>query len=184
MQTYLLADERVYLGTLSSLKRRYEFSAGRGLTRQLLTSQLGCSPNAIKISLPDGRPPRLHVKDCEFYLSLSHSSQGIACLVSPLNNVGIDLEYTRKNRRFAELAQAHPALSDITPDAGTFYQRWVTLEAQAKYRRIPLLTLLHQPFQLQSTEKLTLHQQDNFVYAIITHADEALSQCLLPSPII
>ena len=84
----LSAEETDYLSHLTNKRRRIEWLASRILLQKLLGQN-------IQIEyLPNGKPILTHPK---YFLSISHSKDFVAVIISPNKNVGVDIEKIRDN---------------------------------------------------------------------------------------
>jgi 4'-phosphopantetheinyl transferase len=111
---------------------------GRAILRRLLFHATGFSAAGWKFGAePSGRPIALN-RNCELIpaVSLSHSGGWVACAVSYVGPVGIDIEVHCLSRNFSEIAAAAfgPAETRRVAAHGAsgFYRIWTLKEAMAK----------------------------------------------------
>lgn len=102
----LLSDgERQQAASFGSLERRAQYTVGRGVLRQLLSSMLSLPGTEIELVLePTGRP-RLHPKhQSTLSFSISHT-QDLACwALHPQSVIGVDTEPLQRPRDVGSLA--------------------------------------------------------------------------------
>lgn len=168
------SSEKIRLEGFSGEKRRQEFLAGRLLSKSMAASILGLKPEDLSL-LPDNNgKPRLHVDskaakaagiqppDEALFLSIAHSERLVAAALSG-EEIGLDLECTRKTRNFDALALAafHPeegrqlASLDLDPKhaeigaasakADFFYLLWTLKEACLKRRGLGIDSIAQSP---------------------------------------
>ncbi len=122
-------------------ERRRQFVAGRALLRMALGRLLAVEPGSIGLGERPGKAPALvHPHDPGVGFSISHSSRWVACAVSSVTRVGLDIERMDPSREV--LALAEQALSPesveqlraCSEDArvGSFYRLWCLHEAGIK----------------------------------------------------
>jgi phosphopantetheinyl transferase len=125
-------QDRQRAQTYSNPDRRHDFLAGRSALRALLYQVTQKSD--WRIELHPGGKPYLVGEGCPA-ISLSHSKGMIACAVSFMGEVGIDVEFWR-HRDFAALAEHafSPQEQQIVAEQGIagFYRLWTLREAFAK----------------------------------------------------
>lgn len=122
-------------------ERRRQFVAGRALLRMALGRLLAIEPGSIGLEDRPGQAPAfVHPHDPGIGLSISHSGRWVACAVSTVTLVGLDIERIDPSRDV--LALAEQALSPesaghlraCSEDArvGSFYRLWCLHEAGIK----------------------------------------------------
>lgn len=119
--------------------RRRQFLIGRMLLRRALGELLDCPPQEVVLEERPGNAPRL-ARDCDPMpgFSISHSGPWVACAVSPVSRLGLDIEVMDGRRDFAGLAEqafgsAEQAWLAAQPEPiPAFYKMWCELEARIK----------------------------------------------------
>ncbi len=93
----LSTDERVRAERFHFEKDRRQFTAARGILREILGCYLGVAPNAVRFCYEKNGKPRLAgvSRKGAIYFNLSHS-EGIALYGFTRNHeIGVDIEYMR-----------------------------------------------------------------------------------------
>lgn len=140
-------------------ERPRQWLAGRALAHTLLR-ELTPAPALIRNDAATGQPliPQLP----EFGVSLSHSGEWVAALLTPRGRVGIDVEQVRpKARQLARKFLSDSEQLDAGPDDVKHSLYWSAKETLYKlYSRRRLLFKEHiqlEPFALQPAGTLTGH---------------------------
>lgn len=99
---HLCSEEKVHLSKLLTPRARLNFSAGRFLVRRLLASHLGIAENEVVIRQDvNGKPYVLNSPELHF--NLSHTHGLVACAVSKVGPIGVDVENPQRET-ISELA--------------------------------------------------------------------------------
>jgi len=119
--------------------RRRQFLLGRTLLRRALGELLECPPQDVVLEEQPGKAPRLARDGSPLPgFSISHSGPWVACAVSPVSQLGLDIEVMDGTRDFAALAEqafggAEQAWLAAQPEKiPAFYKLWCELEARIK----------------------------------------------------
>ncbi len=143
MQALLAPDERQRLERMLRAEVRAQYVVMRGALRCLLGAYLGCAPEAVAFSYNELKKPALAEpgpRDLRF--NLSHSGKLGLCAFTLGRHIGVDIEYTCKERateaiakRFFSRAEA-AALAELPGAERTraFYRCWTSKEAYVKAR--------------------------------------------------
>lgn len=136
-------DEQARALDIRSAKRRREFVSVRSLLRLALRQSYGRRAEAWRLEYASNGAPRLRevgsMRACPA-VSLSHSRGYVACALSEVSALGIDIELTRPRSALAEIAGRvlHPEemgeflrLNEEAAQA-FFYAKWVLKEALGK----------------------------------------------------
>lgn len=102
----LLTDgERQQAASFGSAERRAQYTVGRGVLRQLLSSMLNVPSAEIELALePSGRP-RLHPKHLStLSFSISHTQDLVCWALHPQSQIGVDTEPLQRPRDVGSLA--------------------------------------------------------------------------------
>ncbi|RTQ50191.1 4'-phosphopantetheinyl transferase superfamily protein [Hymenobacter gummosus] len=140
-------------------QRPRQWLAGRALAHALLR-ELGAGPALIRNAPDTGQP--LVVGPPGFGVSLSHSGEWVAALLTAHGRVGIDVEQVRpKARQLARKFLSDDELLDAGPDDVKHSLYWSAKETLYKlYSHRRLLFKEHlqlDPFELQAAGQLTGH---------------------------
>lgn len=139
----LSASERQRYAGFVRPERSRQFLLGRVLLRLAVAHLTGFPPDRINLSEPSLQLPKVVFSDTEHStpnVSLSHSRDWVACVVSYRAPLGIDIEVNDPSRNFVALSDAafHPhdhrwLLSRPEEDRPRmFYELWSTMEALFK----------------------------------------------------
>jgi phosphopantetheinyl transferase len=136
MEAALGPEERERLARIKNLQRRRQFLFSRQLLRKALSQELGLDPASLRFSAHEGEAPRLLHTRQPLYISLSHSAEMAACLMSSAP-CGVDIEDITQERDCSAIAQAafSPAFQARyleSPKPETFYELWTEMEARFK----------------------------------------------------
>ncbi len=148
-----------------SAKRARSFAWSRALLRHLCVEQLQVLPEQVQISLPSEAAPELYIKGQRYFCSVSHSQHVVAVLLSPLQPVGLDIEYICHKRDKQQYALLYPALLNFCDSNEAFYQRWTQLEASLKLKGGQLLTMLAQA-EPRLARQLICWQQQRYQFCV------------------
>ncbi|MCX2829705.1 4'-phosphopantetheinyl transferase superfamily protein [Bacillus pseudomycoides] len=96
---YLDEDERKVYEAYKVEEKRIEFLLGRVLVKKLLSDCLGLEPEKVRFIKNVYGRPYLHpsYSKSNLFFNLSHTKGVLACVVSPWEKVGIDIECTDFN---------------------------------------------------------------------------------------
>jgi phosphopantetheinyl transferase len=134
-----MPDKQVYFAILDVPDGADRHQFGRQVLQQMIGSLdkgLGepfciateASGRPIVVA-PDGTPSGI-------FVSLSHSGAKLACAVSGLGPIGVDIEISREHRDYLGLAEAafgpREHMQCIEQGAPAFYRIWTLREAMAK----------------------------------------------------
>lgn len=102
------ADERRRLAGFVRPLRQRQFVLGRILLRSMLAGEFGIDPGSIDIHERPGNAPLITLGQAltSPYISLSHSADWVACVISRGTAVGIDVEVINPARDIAALSRA------------------------------------------------------------------------------
>jgi 4'-phosphopantetheinyl transferase len=137
--TLLSADERTRLERLRIDSKKVQFCAARGQMRRILARYLDAAPESLRFEYGEhGKPSLRDHPDLEF--NLSHSGRAGLLGVARGTPIGVDVEWHKPDRRFADIAarffttQEHSALMRLPEDArpAAFYRAWACKEAYLK----------------------------------------------------
>lgn len=114
----------------------------RGVLRWQLASLLNEDAGSIEIITSDNGKPTLANSNANLFFNYSHSGDYVAMAFTHAHEVGVDLEYTRRERRFASIAnhffcaaEAQDVLALEGPQRKQrFYEYWTLKEAYLKAR--------------------------------------------------
>lgn len=139
--TLLHVSERYRYDAFLRPERRRQFLLGRVLLRHALSEMFSGSPASWQIRERPGQAPRLASDTpSPVTFSLAHSRDRVACMLASGAMVGVDIEYTGRQRDFLRMAARsfHPedvrqlqALQAEEQVAG-FYRLWTLHEAALK----------------------------------------------------
>ena len=134
-QHWLSASEAARLASLSTAKRRGQFTAARWQARWLLAQAFGGDPAQWTLEAPHDAPPVVAGRP-DLFLSISHSGGWTACAVGT-QPLGLDLEAPQRRRDIAGLialccTPGERAL--LAQSATSFYELWTVKEAWLKRR--------------------------------------------------
>ena len=134
-------SERRRYHRFSRPPRRRQFLMGRVLVRHALSTLFDCPPARWRITESPGQAPRVASDTSSpVTFSLAHSRDRVACVLASGAMVGVDIEYTGRQRDFLGMAARsfHPenvrqlqALEAGDQVAG-FYRLWTLHEAALK----------------------------------------------------
>lgn len=135
---FLSDEERHYLRSAVSPKRRTQFLAGRLLARRMLCQTFGGELPDWKLTAQTGVKPVV-VSRPDVHLSISHSANRVVCALSD-QAVGVDVETIKPGRDVRALAQlaCHPQELVRMDGLATaeldryFAQMWTIKEAWVK----------------------------------------------------
>lgn len=141
--TWLNAEERARLATITATQRRLQFLAGHHLARCMAAEWCGGAPDAWQLRQQPGGAPMLVAPSGHAAapsVSLSHSGDWVGCAIADAA-IGLDLESHTKVRDRAALAHhvlsvaelAHWRALPIDEQTAVFYALWTLKEAQGKH---------------------------------------------------
>ncbi|MDB5857873.1 MAG: hypothetical protein JWQ76_1562 [Ramlibacter sp.] len=137
-EAWLSASETARLATLTSAKRRDQFTAARWQARWLLARALGGDPVAWTLEAPHDAPPAVAGRP-DLFLSISHSGGFTACALGT-EPLGLDLEAPQRRRDIAGLIDLcctpgeRAILARSADQEAAFYELWTVKEAWLKRR--------------------------------------------------
>lgn len=131
---------------------RLRFVATRGLLRSLLGSYLCKGPRAIRFRYSDRGKPALDGQTCQLHFNVSHSENVVLLAFSLGREVGVDVEYMRRNVEIEDLARRflseseRAGLAELAPEQRrqAFFHCWTRKEAFIKAVGQGLALPLHQ----------------------------------------
>jgi len=138
---WLNDDERLRHGRFVRAERRRQFVASRVLLRMALGELLGVAARKIALIERPGNAPALAFPQRPGpWLSISHSGQWVACAVSLVGAVGLDIERIDPTRDVLAIAeqvfgseQAGQLAAMVTGKrVDEFYRMWCRYEAHIK----------------------------------------------------
>ena len=138
---WLNEAERLRHGRFVRAERRRQFVAGRVLLRMTLGTLLDVGPRAVALIERPGNAPALAFPERPgLGLSISHSGQWVACVVSLDGPVGLDIERIDPARDGVAIAEQAFGLEeagrlkslDPAVRVDTFYRMWCRHEAHIK----------------------------------------------------
>lgn len=134
---FATSDDRRASERYSRLSRRRQTLTSRALLRSLLAELFGPAARSWELCYHDGKPSVKADDGREaVQISISHSRDLVACAVTDIGPIGIDVEYRASGRPFTKIAMT--AFGDGERDAAaadgaaTFYKIWTLREALAK----------------------------------------------------
>ncbi len=139
----LSSSQRNYIGQKTGLKFKQSVVA-RILVSDLLSEHFGVL-DGYNLSLDEKN--RTHYNNDEFYLSISHSDDFIACAVSD-KKVGIDIQvYKKVSDSLIKKVCTEEEIADInSTDNKQFINLWTVKEAYAKHSGKPLYEVFKTTF--------------------------------------
>lgn len=110
---------------------RRAYILSHALRRALLASELGVAPESIHFGEDErGKPVLRHPHVPGLYFSHSRSKSGVACAMTRIAPVGIDVEPIDPARADVELLEPYVALDSASAFGGQdFFRYWTALEA-------------------------------------------------------
>jgi 4'-phosphopantetheinyl transferase len=153
------AGERARLARLRHPARRREFVVARALVRTLLSRWAPVAPAAWRFDAgPHGRPEIAGPAEASrLRFNVSHTRYVVGCAVTVEQEVGLDLEDTRRPRRVLDLAVRHFAPAEVATiralaepaRTARFFDVWTLKESYLKARGLGLrLPLRHFAFDV------------------------------------
>ncbi len=106
---WLTEQERAQAARFKVPKPRRRFIAGRGMMRSTLSAYLGCSPEEVRLTVPESGKPALQQGsgNLDLQFNLSHSGDRIVLALGRDQAVGIDVERLAERRMQQEIAEKH-----------------------------------------------------------------------------
>lgn len=138
---WLAASESERLGRFRREERRRQYVAGRVLLRLALGELLGLAPRTVALLDRPGNAPALLAPALPGVgLSIAHSGRWVACAVSAIAPLGLDIERADPGRDLLALAEqafgkeAAESLArlDAAARSTVFYRMWCRHEAHIK----------------------------------------------------
>lgn len=135
----------------------------------LIRSQFGYE-NSVLCHDPHGRP---YVKDCPFFISISHSENKAICVLSD-KPVGIDIEKVRKvGLKTKEKICSGKELAYIGDDDERFFEVWTAKEAYSKFTGEGVAAILRGVYTDQSEKTVEgipfkVFKTDGYVYSLVS----------------
>ena len=133
----LLGDaERRRLEGMTNPRSRRRFLATRVALRHLLGASLHCDPAAVTLGLSGHGKPRLEHPSPPLHFNLAHSGEIALIAISPLGEVGVDLELYHRRREVQRVARRFFSGEEasVVAERGepAFLSLWVRKEALLK----------------------------------------------------
>jgi phosphopantetheinyl transferase len=142
LERLLSDDERRRVAAFGNAERQAQYTVGRGVLRQLLSSTLGVSARDIALDVQASGRPCLHAQhQSTLSFSISHTRDLVCWALHPTGPIGVDVEPLQRPRDVAVLAQrffhakehAYVAAASSAVDArARFLQCWTLKEAWFK----------------------------------------------------
>jgi 4'-phosphopantetheinyl transferase len=122
-QTTLSADERARADRFHFDRDRRRYSVARGGLRSILGRYLDCAPHQLAFAYgPQGKPYLLLASNqIPLHFNLAHSQELALCAITLVSEVGVDVEYTRRQ------------VTDFDKIAARFF----SADENAVYRTLP-----------------------------------------------
>jgi 4'-phosphopantetheinyl transferase len=123
------------------IERQRQFVLGRALLRQSIAKTLNLMPDILRFSEQKNNVPLLEYPIYpNLFFSISHSRYWVACAISTIAKIGVDIEFLDPNRDIAALIEhifdaENSQLLEQLPEAQkvqAFYQLWSIKEARFK----------------------------------------------------
>lgn len=141
--TWLNAEERARLATITASRRRLQFIAGHHLARCMAAEWGGGAPDTWQLRQQPGGAPMLEAQNVHAAapsVSLSHSGEWVGCAIADVA-IGLDLECHTIARDLGALAHhvlsvtelAHWRALPTAEQTAAFYALWTLKEAQGKH---------------------------------------------------
>lgn len=138
----LSADEQTRAARFIHAKDRSHFIAARAILRDILSRYCNIAPNKIKFNYTAKGKPLLNLETMQpkIFFNLSHSHDLALYAVTHLEQIGVDIEYTRRNIDALEIAERFFSKNEIallrslpvTEQLAGFYKIWTRKEAYVK----------------------------------------------------
>ncbi|MCW8208421.1 4'-phosphopantetheinyl transferase superfamily protein [Verminephrobacter aporrectodeae subsp. tuberculatae] len=139
---WLSPAEQGRLSAMTATRRRAQFIAGHWLARHCLAARAGGHWQDYALSAPDDAAPHIlampeRMASGDWYFSLSHSGDWLACAVAR-HPVGVDVECSHRPRNFQALNEwihepsDRPAETTPQEQQARFYAQWTLKEAWIK----------------------------------------------------
>jgi 4'-phosphopantetheinyl transferase len=137
----LSPDEQARAERFLQLKHRQAFIASRGILRHLLADYLKLKPGSISFAYnAHGKPFMVNPEGHDFFFNLSHSHDLALYAVTRIAEVGVDLEYIKKDfpaeaiaERFFSVCENQQLLSFPSEQrVQAFFDCWTRKEAFIK----------------------------------------------------
>lgn len=136
--SFVTEDDRYMSGRHKLRQRQRQRLAARALVRSLLARHFDHPADSWNLTYGINGKPVATPADHSWHIgiSISHSQNLVACAITDLGSIGIDVEYREPRRMFADIAAS--AFGDgecravATGGANTFYKIWTLREALAK----------------------------------------------------
>lgn len=137
----LSEDEKIRADSYAFKYLMQEFILCRGTLRKILAQYLKVTPKEIKFSYSEyGKPFVSLSKSSQLYFNISHSSEYFVIAVSECSEIGIDIEFCKKDINLFEVAQEVFTCNEIAKLSKLseknqileFYKMWTIKEAYIK----------------------------------------------------
>lgn len=142
--TTLSHVERERYRRMRSADARLHFIVGRALARSALSRYADVPAGALRFAVDaDGRPSVASPRGCrDIHFSISHTSGMVAVAISPVAEVGVDLERIDRRVDISEIAEAvftpdeleRILQQDEARERTRFFELWTLKEAYIKAR--------------------------------------------------
>jgi phosphopantetheine--protein transferase-like protein len=172
LERHLSDDERRRVATFGNAERRAQYTVGRAVLRQLLSSLVGIPGDDLELELEASGRPRLHPKhQSSVTFSITHTRDLVCWALHPKAVIGVDVEAVHRPREVNSLAERffHPCERAFVASATTqtaaqrrFLQCWTLKEAWFKaFAGSQSLVLSELGFDLDITTKQASPVHDN-----------------------
>lgn len=142
LASWLSEDEQARARRFIHEPKRRQFTVARGVLRQLLAAYTGQAPEAVGFGYGTHGKPFLARREeaADLRFNLSHSRTMALCAVALGREVGVDVEYMRRERANQALARRFFSAGEVEqltalPEAErpeAFYRCWTSKEAYVK----------------------------------------------------
>lgn len=121
-------------------KNRFSDCVTRALARDVLSKYADRSPESWSFSKGEHGKPELTNSPVPLRFNLSHTSHHVVCVVTPIYDVGIDIEHTARKNDVLAIADRYFSEQEVTDlfelpverQADRFFDYWTLKEAYMK----------------------------------------------------
>lgn len=181
---YLNNDELNRAARFVREQDRSHFIAARGILRDILNRYINLAPENIEFNYGEHGKPSLNPRQnqCNINFNLAHSQDLAIYAITRLNNLGVDIEYTKRNIEALDIAERFFSKNEIasmhvlsaSEQVAAFYRIWTRKEAFVKAIGVGLSHPLDQFSVDGSLEKSAINfhtenpsiKNDWYVYSI------------------